>query len=136
MARNRKRNESLVRWREVIRKIAKEGFLKKDGVSQRFVERLTDPLFVNPPARLYSIGGARAEHRGSVKFSTVDLFGKELSRTRFIVTNEEKFKMWAATYLEAMFRAKNADPDRHLAAAFTHYMHDANLHWSGCTEGK
>jgi len=36
--------------------------------------------------------------------------------------------------LEAMFRAKNPRPDRHLAAAFTRYMHDRNLHWMGCTE--
>ena len=124
------------RWEEVIRDIAREGFLRRNSVSKDFAERLTDPMFVNPPARLCRISGVRPAHRGGVKFSTIDFFGKELSHGLFMVINDEKFNAWVGSSLEAMFRAENPHPESRLAAAFTHYMHESNLHWSGCTERK
>ena len=99
-----------------------------------FARRLTDPIFVNPPARLYTLGGVANGHGGANRFSTIDFFGEQLNRTHFIVVNDEKFRNWASAFLEAKFRAENPHPDWHLAGAFTHYMHDSNLHWSGCTE--
>ena len=131
-----KRRSSLVAWRGIVRKIAKKGFLREVDVPSAFARRLTDPLFVSPPARVYSLGGVAKGPGGANRFSTLDFFGKQLNRTRFIVINDEKFREWASTFLEAKFRARNPSPDPHLAAAFTHYMHERNLHWSGCAEGR
>ena len=49
----KEQRESLIEWRKVIRTIARKGFLKEAGISWYFARRLTDPMFVNPPARLY-----------------------------------------------------------------------------------
>jgi hypothetical protein len=89
-------------------------------------------MFVNPPARVYAISGVAHPRGGRYRFSTIDFFGKPLHRTRFIVVNDTKFKEWASSYMEANFKAKNPHPDRLIKSAFTHYMHDNNLHWSGC----
>jgi len=122
-----RRREPLTAWREAIREMAEDGFLKEADVPESFAKRLTDPMFVNPPARVYSLGGVG---HGS-RFSTVDFFGKKLGRTQFIVVNDKKFREWASASLEARFRAKNPHPERPLAGAFTRYMHERNLHWTG-----
>jgi hypothetical protein len=125
------RREPLTAWREAIREIAENGFLREADVPESLAKGLTDPMFVNPPARMYSLGGVRHGHGESNRFSTVDFFGKRVGRTQFIMINDEKFREWASTFLEAGFRAKNPHPDRPLAVAFTRYMHERNLHWKG-----
>ena len=131
-----KRKGSLAAWRRIVKRIAKEGFLREADIPSVFVRRLTDPLFVSPPAREYSLGGVVNGRGGANKFSTIHFFGEPLDRTHFVVVNDEKFRTWTSGFLEAKFRAKNPHPDRPLAAAFTHFMHERNLHWSGCAEGR
>ena len=52
------------------------------------------------------------------------------------MVNDGKFRRWASTWMKTDFRVKNPHPDRIITAAFTHYMHENSLHWSGCAEGK
>jgi hypothetical protein len=105
--------------------IAREGILREATVSRKYVKRLTDPMFVNPPARLHALGGVANGHGGANKFSTIDFFGEQLNRTYFIVVNDEKFRRWASALLEARFREANPRPSGSLARAFTHHMHDS-----------
>ena len=128
----RNQEERLTAWRKVVRLIAGRGFLREADIPKSFAERLTDPILVNPPARVYTLNGVAPLGGGRYRFSTIDFFGKTLHRTRFVVVNDDKFKTWASAYLEASFKAKNPHPDRTTKSAFTHYMHDNNLHWSGC----
>ena len=129
-----RKKDSLIAWRKVVRTIAKQGFLKEADIPWRFAMRLTDPESVNPPARVNSLSGIAHLSGGRHRFSTVDLLGKRLYRTQYIVVNEDKFRRWASTWMETNFRVKNPHPDRLTTAAFTRYMHDNNLHWSGCTD--
>lgn len=124
--------ERLIAWRRVVGTIAKKGFLREADIPKSFVERLTDPIFVNPPARVYTLSGVAHINGGRYRFSTIDFLGKSLHRTRFVVVNDEKFRKWASAYMEANFNARNPHPDRIIRSAFTHYMRDNNLHWSGC----
>lgn len=134
--RNRKgrKRQSLIAWRKVIKKIARKGFLKEADIPKSFVRRLTDPIFVNPPAMVCKLTGVSHPNGGRRKFSTFDLLGRRVYRTQYIVVNDSKFRRLASAMMEADFRAKNPHPDRVITAAFTPYMHESNLHWSGCRE--
>ena len=132
--RNEERNheERLDAWRKVVGTIAKVGFLREADIPHSFAERLTDPIFVNPPARVYTLSGVARINGGRHRFSTIDFFGKPLHRSQYVVINDEKFKEWASASMEASFKVRNPHPDPVIRSAFTHYMHDNNLHWSGC----
>ena len=53
---------------------------------------MTDPMFVNPPARLRALGGVATGHGRANRFSTIDFFGEQLNWTYFLVVNDEEFK--------------------------------------------
>ena len=126
-------NERLNAWRRVVGAIAEKGFLREVDIPESFVKRLTDPIFVNPPARVYTLSGVAHNGRRQ-RFSTIDLLGRPLHRTPYVVVNDEKFREWASDFMESSFRAENPHHDRVVKSAFTHFMHDSNLHWSGCGE--
>jgi hypothetical protein len=112
--RNRKQtnqNERVSAWRRVARAIAEKGFLREADIQESFVKRLTGPIFANPPARVDTLSGVahNVRRRG---FSTIDLLGRPLRRTRYVVVDDEKFRRWAADFMESSFRAENPHPDR------------------------
>lgn len=74
------------------------------------------------------------EHRGSIKYSSLDFFG-ERPYYSYLVRDEDRFALERARVgrrVERMFRCKNPRANQHVRRAFTQLMHGNHLHWSKC----
>jgi hypothetical protein len=120
-------------WHVIKRSLGVVSFL-----SLRFLHRLEKVLLiqviVNPPLQRIEITGVSCSGRkGTIKFSSVDLFGMRLTREIYIVHNVGMFRIFISRRLQAMFEKTNPDPSKDLRRAFTRYLHNYELHWSCCS---
>ena len=113
-------------------KIRAQGFIAFLGVPRFARRRIVDPLCFEPPARPFRIIGINSGHKGGRKFTSINLFGSRVIRESYYVLDWEKFSKFISMKLEVMFRATNPDPPKQLKRAFTHFMHNFGLHWTGC----
>ncbi|MHB2035397.1 MAG: hypothetical protein ACYCPW_01455 [Nitrososphaerales archaeon] len=117
----------------VSAKMKVQGFIVSNQVPYFAKKRLVDPLYFNHPARLFQIRGViSAAHKGATKYSSIDLFGRRKLGESYYVLNWEKFSKFIGQKLEVMFRATNPAPSKNMKTAFTRFMHNFGLHWTGC----
>lgn len=108
------------------------GFLPFNCVPRLVRRIVTDPLYMDLPAKQFHITGTNAGRKGGTKFSCFDFFGVRMLHESYYVVDWERFSEFISARLELMFRAKNPNQPRHLRTAFTRLIHDFGLHWSGC----
>jgi len=117
----------------ISEKMRAQGFIVSNQVPYFARKRLVDPLYFNHPARLFQIRGViSAAHKGATKYSSIDLFGRRKLGESYYVLNWDKFSKFISQKLEVMFRATNPTPSKNKKTAFTRFMHNFGLHWTGC----
>lgn len=118
---------------EIVSKAQKQGFISAADVPAFARARLTDPLYFEPPAEHIRLSGVSAPGRkGAIKFSSVDLFGLQKLDESYYVVDWERFRKFICQKLEVMFLFKNPSPSKDLRKAFTRFLHNYGMHWSGC----
>ena len=118
---------------EIKKRIRSQGFIPFETVPYFARRRVVDPLYFKQPARLFQLRGvSSAGHKGAIKFSSVDLFGLRKLDESYYVLEWDRFSKFISQRLEIMFRATNPDPSKHMKKAFTRFMHNFSLHWTGC----
>lgn len=113
--------------------LKKQGFVDSHDVPQFVRQRIVDPLYFGNPARAFYLWGVNSGQKGGRKFTSFDFFGRRMLHESYYVTDWDEFSRYLSAKLEAMFRAKNPAPTSQLRLAFTRFMHDFGLHWTGCT---
>lgn len=116
----------------IVNILKKQGFIDSHNVPQFARERIVDPLYFENPARAFYLWGVNAGQKGGRKYTSFDLFGSRMLHESYYVTNWDEFSKYLSAKLEDMFRSKNPDPPRQMKLAFTRFMHDFGLHWTGC----
>ncbi len=69
---------------------------------------------------------------GGRHYSIHDLLGHNVNGMNYIVTEHTRFHKYISFALQNDFLSKNPDPDPHIRASFTSFMHENKLHWSKC----
>ena len=121
---------------ESKRMLLEQGFIPFKSVPRLARQTIMDPLYLQPAARPFHITGINAGHKGATKYSCFDFFGVRMLHESYYVTDWRRFSDFISTRLELIFRATNPDPARHLKTAFTRFMHNFGLHWTGCHDFK
>ena len=115
------------------KKLIAQAFIPFEEVPYFARRKLVDPLYSEQPARLFQLMGvSSAGHKGAIKFSSVDLFGLRKLDESYYVVEWERFSEFISEKLEVMFRAANPNPSKHMKKAFTRFLHNFGLHWTGC----
>lgn len=109
----------------------RERYVEYSRFTPVVARKALSPAYLNPPARKIQINTGIG-HRGPIKYSSTDLIGTAIRKT-YLVLDETFFRDAISEKLEALFFKKNPNPGPRLKRAFTHMMHNNNLHWSGCT---
>ena len=114
-----------MRIEEHLAELGGEGYCK---TSQNFLYYLQR----HPDIRhnLFRFSGM-ASMRGGAKYSSFDMFGRKL--VYYVLDCDEARKKFSE-YLVGLLKEKNPNPDRHLKKAFTHLLHNNNLHSELCYE--
>lgn len=121
---------------EIAKKIREQGFIDAQSVPYFTRVRIVDPLYLKRPVRPFHITGVNSSEKGGRKFTSVDFFGPKVIREFYYVLDWERFSKFISAKLELKFRATNIDPPRMLKKAFTQFMHDFGLHWTGCSHAE
>jgi hypothetical protein len=122
----------LERARRHYNKIVRTGFILKSELSALERNAIMRGEFGEVPT-VVRIGGVQGAH--GKKFSTYDFFGERMD-VSYLVLDMEGFKTYISRELEGKFLMWNPNPSRSLRWAFSSYMHDHGLHWSGCIDNK
>ena len=120
----------------IAKKIQEQGFIDAYSVPYFARVRIVDPLYLKRPARPFHIVGVNSSEKGGRKFTSIDFFGPKVIREFYYILDWERFSNFISMKLELKFRATNIDPPRTLKKAFTQFMHDFGLHWTGCSHAK
>jgi hypothetical protein len=83
-----------------------------------------------PDARTEEIGSVRMS--GGKHYSIHDLVGYSVQGMVYVVKDLPIFRSVMAMKLEKDFLDRNPNSERGMRAAFTAFMHENKLHWSGC----
>lgn len=108
------------------------GFVPVNGVPSPLRIAVVDPVYFEQAPRVFCITGMNSGQKGSTKFRCVNLFGVRILRESYYVMDWTKFSKFISTRLELMFRATNPAASRYMRTAFTRFMHNFGLHWTGC----
>lgn len=69
---------------------------------------------------------------GGKRYSIHELIGYSVKGMVYVVVDLPRFNSVMSGRLEKDFLEKNPNPDSHIRAAFTSFMHQNKLHWSKC----
>ena len=73
---------------------------------------------------------------GGRHYSIHDLLGHSVKGMVFVVIDTGKFSDFVSLELERDFKKTNPTADSRTRAAFTSFMHENKLHWSGCRKSR
>jgi hypothetical protein len=119
-------------FRSLEDQIIRQGFVSLNNIQPDVRKMLMNGCDAIHLARVEIRGVNRGGRKGAIKFSSIDLFGKRCIREIYLVSDFDYFNRFMSRRLQMLFIRANPNPDRNLRKAFTHFLHDYGLHWSGC----